>query len=455
MLKPLAALTAAVAVAAALAAVPVRADDLPRATGAILKALKLDPRILAGSEQEYRVPAAWLDGAKKAGPLKVIGTWDAAQYRRYIAPFLERYPGVKVNYIRAGRQDRAVKPLMAFREGRYLADVISGLSNAYFAFRDANALMKITDLPNAKLLDADLRDPAGYWIGHQASYWCVAYNTNKVKKADLPKTWDGFLDAAKWGNGRIGMGNRANLWFLQLWKANGAAWGRHYMDTLFNKVKPQQRKEGMNALVELVIAGEFSVTIPSAMYRVSQYVDKGAPIGYHCPEPVPSTVQTVVALRGNPHPDAARIYINWMLSKEGQIAQYYAIQASSVRDELQIPELVAFPEQLKGKKKSFRDPQLLHDVWPQVLATWRANWDKAAGGGGAKTVNTRLVKVIRGGRQLQFKAGTETNTVKISQSRTAMRVGGKKAGRGDFRAGMQCTIVYPADKGEAREVICK
>jgi hypothetical protein len=36
-----------------------------------------------------------------------------------------------------------------------------------------------------------------------------------------------------------------------------------------------------------------------------------------------------------------------------------------------------------------------------------------------------------------------------------MRVAGKKAGRGDFKEGMQCTFVYPDDKGEAREVICK
>lgn len=438
-----------------VAAVPAaEAAELPKATLAMLKELKLEAKILEGSEAEYQVPQAWLEGAKKESALKIIGTWDLDQHRRYMGAFHERYPEVKVDYIRAGRQDRSVKPLLAFKEGRHLTDVISGLGNAYFAFRDANALMKIDDLPNAKLLDANLRDPDGYWLGHQLSYWCTSYNTNLVKKSDLPRTWDGFLDAAKWGNGRIGMGNRANLWFLQLWKANGAEWGRAYMDKLFNQVKPQLRKEGMNAMVSLAIAGEFAITIPSAMYRVHQLAEKGAPISYHCPEPVPTTVQSVVALSGNPHPNGTRIYINWMLSREGQIAQYYAITASSVREELNIPELIAFPDQVRGKKKAFRDPKLLHEAWPQVLASWSAVWDKSSGAG-VKTVNTKLMKVIRGGRELQFKAGPDTHTVKISQSRTAMRIAGKKAGRADFKEGMNCTFVYTGDKSEAREVICK
>ena len=108
------------------------------------------------------MPAAWLTGAEEGGAPQGDRHLGRRPVPALIAPFLERYPEVKVSYIRAGRQDRAVKPLMAFKEGRYLADMISGLSNAYFAFRDTNALMKITDLPNAKLLDADLRDPAGY-----------------------------------------------------------------------------------------------------------------------------------------------------------------------------------------------------------------------------------------------------------------------------------------------------
>lgn len=429
------------------------AAELPQSSKEMLKALKIDEKILTESPSEYVVPKAWIDGAKKEGRLKIIGTWDPAHHRVYMRSFEARFPDVKYDYTRAGRQNRTVKPLFAFKEGRYISDVISGLGNAFFAYRDAKALMPIGDLPNAKLLNKEMRDPGGLWLGHQAGYWCVSYNTNLVKKEELPKTWDGFLDASKWGKGRIGMGNRANLWFLQLWKANGAQWGLNYMNKLFNEVKPQQRKEGLNALTSLVIAGEYGVALPGAMYRAAQFVKKVAPVGWHCPEPVPATVQFIVALRGNPHPNKARIYIYWMLSKEGQIAQYYAVNAPSILDELQIPQLIAFPDEVRGRKKAFRDPQLLHEAWPRVLANWRAAWDKSAGGS-VKTVSTKLTKIIRGGRSLEFKAGKETHQVKISGSRTAVRIGGKKAARGALKAGMACTIVYPEHKGEAREVIC-
>ncbi|MFM2130322.1 MAG: hypothetical protein RL477_1868 [Pseudomonadota bacterium] len=374
----------AVALSLALGAAPVCAADLSQATRDMLRELGIDGKILAGSETEHDVPAEWRAQARKEGALRIIGTWDSDQHRRFVAPFHARYPEIRVDYVRAGRNDRAVKPLVAFKEGRFLADVISGLGNAHFAFRDAGALEKIDDLPNVRLLDRGLVDPDGLWVGHQASYWCVSYNTRLVKKDDLPRTWDGFLDASKWGQGRIGMGNRANLWFLQLWKEYGADWGRNYMDKLFGEVKPQQRKEGMNALVALNIAGEIAVTIPSAMYRVKQMAEKGAPVGYHCPEPVPATVQSIVALKGNPHPNAARLYINWLLSKEGQIAQFHAMTANSVRDELQIPELTGFPEQIKGKRKAFRDERLLYEEWPRVLEVWSAAWNKAAGAGGGR-----------------------------------------------------------------------
>jgi len=103
-------------IAALVAAPAVRAADLPQATRDMLKDLKIDEKLLAGSEKEYEVPAEWLAGAKKEGALKIIGTWDVGQHRKYMKPFEERYPGVKFDYTRAGRNDRTVKPLLAFRK---------------------------------------------------------------------------------------------------------------------------------------------------------------------------------------------------------------------------------------------------------------------------------------------------------------------------------------------------
>ena len=122
----------------------------------------------------------------------------------------------------------------------------------------------------------------------------------------------------------------------------------------------------MNALVALVIAGEFDMSMPSAEYRVTQMVAKGAPVKFHCPEPVPTTVQSVAAMAKTPSPNAAKLYINWMLSREGQLSQYQATQAAPVHPAFQRREFMSFPDQIIGKTTAFRTPDLMVEQWPSL-----------------------------------------------------------------------------------------
>ena len=441
---------------AAVIAAPVRAaEPLPAATKKILSEMKLDPKIMDGLDKELAIPNAWIKGAKAEKELKVIGTWDYEQHKGYLAAFRERYPFLKIKYVRQSRFGRTVKPLIALKEGRILADVISGLGSAIFSYRAANALADLRALPGFAHLPKGAKDEStGIWVGHQFSYWCTAYNTSKVKPSELPKTWDDLVANPRWRGGLIGMGNRPNLWFLQLWGKNGEKWGRQFAGKLFGLVKPQLRKEGMNALVALTVAGEFDMSLPSAEYRVSQMVAKGAPVKFHCPEPIPTTVQSVAALKKSSKPNAAKLYINWMLSREGQLAQYNAIKAAPVHPAFQRREFLSFPDQIIGKKTAFRTPHLLEKEWPRVLKFWRARWF-ASTGQKIRTVTTKLVKPKRGGRRLTFKVGGKIHTVKVSGSRTAITVNGQQASRGKLKAGMMCIFVYPGNKSEALEVTCK
>lgn len=369
---------AAFAVSATVAA-PIAAQDLPKATQEILAQLKKKPAVLDGLDQELAVPADWIAKAKQEAKLRVYGTWDVAEYNAYSKPFRERYPFIDIAYTRASRQERSMRPLIALREGRVVVDVISGLGSNVFAFREQDALMKLDDLPGFKATLDDLKDPEGFWVGHQLNYWCTSYNTNKVKPADLPKEWEGFLDGAKWGNGRIGLGNRPNLWLLPLADVKGQDWAENYARNLFAKSKPQLRKEGMNAMINLVIVGELDLAIPSAQYRLVELREKGAPIGWHCPDPVPTAVQIVGAIKQTPSPHAAKIYVSWLLSREGQLAQYAAMEGAPSHVALQSPEFITFADQLAGKKKAFRSPNMVQEDWPELLASWDKIWRGAGG----------------------------------------------------------------------------
>ena len=355
------------------------AAPLPKSTEEMLKKLKLDASVLANIDKELEVPKAWLDGARKTGSLRIYHTMDPPQADLLFRPFKERFPFIAIEYSRASHEDRAVRTLVAFKNKRILTDILTGIGGSFFLYREAGALEDLRTIPNIKNNPEGTRDPEGLWVGMHLRYWCMAYNTRGLKRDDMPRRWDDLLFNPKFRGGNLAIGNRPQLWAMALWKANGEKWARDFLTKLFIEVKPQLRREGMNANLELLGAGEFNATIPAAEYRTYQKTLDGAPVSYHCPEPVPTAVSEMGILKGAPNIDAARVFVNWFLSSEGQISQYFADFAPPVHKNLQRKELVPFADQIVGKKDVFRDPATELEVQPKLLALWDDLWLRSGG----------------------------------------------------------------------------
>jgi iron(III) transport system substrate-binding protein len=353
------------------------ADPLPKASQAYLAQLHLDPSILQGIEAELVVPAAWLDGAKREGKLKMAGSWDPEQFTRIVAPFRERYPFIQAEYSRAAYTNRAIANLTASRAGRVLTDVMTGFGGGSAMFKQANLLENLADIPNLQRLASEhMRDPEGFWVGHLVTQWCISYNTQQLAASDLPKTWDDLPNNPKWGPSKLGIGDRPQLWLIALWEERGEEWGRAYVDRLFANLKPQLRKEGMNALISLVELGELSAALPSSGYRTRSEQDKGAPVSFHCPEPVPISINQLGILRNSANPNAAKLFVNWLLSREGQIAQNAADNAIPVNRDLQDERFVPYAKDNQGKRVALRTPEAL-DRWDEiVLKVWNDHWQQ-------------------------------------------------------------------------------
>ncbi len=376
--------TAAILIGAGvcLASAGAFAADLPKATQKILTDLKFDPSILSGLDKELHVPAAWIEAAKKEGSLRISASWDPVPFKKMTEAFQERYPFIKTEYARGSRQDRTMRPLIAFQSGRVITDLIGGIGASFALFKDAGALEDMRDLPNFDNVPVGMRDEGGLWVGERLRYWCMSYNTNLVKKSDLPKTWDDLLTNPVWRDGHIAVSDRPNLWIGNVWAlpGYGDAWGKTYVSKLFSDVKPQLRKEGNNAMVALVIAGEFRAAIPSADYRTKQYLEKGAPVSWHCPEPVPLSISEMSMIKNNPHLFASKLWVNWFLSKEGQLAQYASDLAPPVHKDLQTKEFLPFPDEVKGRKIAFRDPVELERDLPKLFEFWNPLWERGTKG---------------------------------------------------------------------------
>lgn len=437
---------------------PAASADLPKATQDILKELKLDPSILKGLDEELKVPAGWIDKAKKEKDLIILSSWDQNQFVKMTGAFRTRYPFVNIRYARSSYNARVVKTLIAYKEGRHLTDILTGFGGGYYLYKEADALADLNDIPNFKRLSKDNRDPAGKWLGQRLRYWCMAYNTSLVKKADLPKRWEDLLTNKRWHGKKIGLGNRPQLWLIMLWGKKGPKWTTDYMKRFVAEVNPQFRKEGTNALISLTIAGEFHAAIPAAAYRTSQYVAKGAPIAWHCPEPVPLAISEMGIMKGSPHIHAAKLFANWFLSKEGQIAQFAANNAPPVHKDLKTKEFLVFPDQILGKEIAFRSPQLEGAQTKAMYAAWTPIWAKATGDTGPgkmEKFTVTLTDIKRGGRRIYFSHKGKDQRLAISGRRTKVYINGQLDDRGKLKKGMKCEITAPEKAREAKTVSCK
>jgi len=362
------------------------AADLPKSTQKVMSQLKLAPSLMDGLDAELKVPQAWLDGAAKEKEVIILGTWPNAQFRVMTEPFRERYPSIRLNYNRAGTAARGMNVVIALREGRVTADVLTSIVDSWFHFAELNAFADLRELPGLKNVPSDYVAPDGTWVSHKLSYRCIGYNTTKIKKEDLPKTWDDLLTNPIWRNSNLAITNHPNSWLLGLWDILGEQWGENFTRRLFTDVKPQPRKEGMSAATALTVAGEFYGNLPAPEWQVSGYIDKRAPVAYHCPEPVPITLSQVVMLEKSPRKNGAKVFINWLLSREGQLLQYFDSYVVPVHKALLTPQFVSVYEAVEGKKESIRNDGILGgELHEKMLKVWNAHWLATGGDAPARS----------------------------------------------------------------------
>ncbi len=349
-------------------------DALPESTQKILKMLKLDPSILSDIDEEHQVPKEWIEKARQEGKLRIISTEKPNELNVTMAPFKERYPFIKIKYSTSTRKDR-IRTLVAYKSGRIVTDFQSAMGSILYNFKEANALEDLSDIPGLRNVPKIAKDPEGLWIGTELGYRCIGYNTKRVKKEDVPKKWEDLLMNPKWRGGNLALGNRPQLWALSLWKGKGENWTRDFLTKLFLEVKPQLRKEGMNSLGQLLAAGEFDAFIPAGEDATYELRMAGAPVGFSCPEPVPGTIREVVIIRGAPNVHSAKIYLNWFLSKEGQIAQFAGKRGAPVHKDLKDRiEFIANADEIVGKKVVYRRTEDLVTILPKLQKVWNDLW---------------------------------------------------------------------------------
>ena len=152
-------------------------------------------------------------------------------------------------------------------------------------------------------------------MGIYQSINVIGYNTRLVPAGAVPKSYDDLLNP-RW-KGQLGWDMEEYYLFGALMKIRGREKGLEFWRRL-----AEQRinfRKGYSLITELVSAGEFAISVSLYQHRVDAYIDKGAPIQWVAPNPlVGGNPSTMALLKNAPRPNAAKVFIDFVLSAEGQ-----------------------------------------------------------------------------------------------------------------------------------------
>jgi ABC-type Fe3+ transport system substrate-binding protein len=200
-----------------------------------------------------------------------------------------------------------------------------------------------------------------------------------VKKSELPKTWDQLVTDARWKNGKVGMATNANTWLALFAGKFGNKWANNFMDKVFADLKPQLRKERLNAISRLVDLGEFDIAIPQSESQATTNIKRGIKVGFHCPDPVAVNGTVMAVLRGTTNENAAKVYVNWMLSREGQLAHFtYDNTGPSHKALRKMRAFSHFPDQVHNTPHAYLNQKAL-DNMPVIMKRWQKKWTASGG----------------------------------------------------------------------------
>lgn len=261
-------------------------------------------------------PAHLLDQAKKEGIVSWYTTAPVPEARKLVNMFKKRYPFIEIEIFRSGGGAIANRVLTEHNAGSYKVDIIHGIASrgAIPPFRKKGIITKYI-FPERKFVASDLKDKEGYWTTFYQQPLVLGYNKNLVKPKDVPRTYQDLLKP-KWKGGKILNDTENFVWFGTLLKH----WGREKGLAFFRRLTQQDQvfQRGNTARSQLVLAGEFPLMIGYANI-IQGFTSQGAPMDWVPLEPVPINLNTVSLARRAPHPAAARLFVNFLFSKEAHL----------------------------------------------------------------------------------------------------------------------------------------
>ncbi|GAA4336671.1 ABC transporter substrate-binding protein [Pigmentiphaga soli] len=299
--------------------------SLARTGAALLLAFTLQPVLPAAAQT---ADAAWagiaryqgadrqqklIEGAKKEGTLTLYTSMDPPDQQVLSDAFQKKY-GIQVRTWRGLSEAVLQKTVAENRARRYEVDVVDNNGPEMEALRREHLLQAVYSPYQADLRPGALPDHRE-WAGGSTDIIVQAYNTNLIKKEDLPKTWNDLLDP-KW-KGKLAIEARDQHWFAGLLDILGRDQGMKLFGQIVDTNGISVR-QGHTLLANLVASGEVPLALTVYNYSTADIKKRGGPIEHFVISPAVGALRAIGVTRTAPHPYAALLYYDFLLSPEGQ-----------------------------------------------------------------------------------------------------------------------------------------
>jgi iron(III) transport system substrate-binding protein len=288
---------------------------------------------------------------KVEGKVVFYTTANASDAKAITDGFRKIYPKIDVQFERTSDSQLMEKILTEARAGKSLWDVAQ-TTGFYGYLLKKRGLLAAYDSSGRKYFREGFKDPQGFWTSTYTTYAVFGYNTRLVSKANIPRSHEDLLKPA-W-KGQFGLEARAYEWFTATISGMGREKGLGYMRALA-KQQPELRV-GRTLLAQLVAAGEFNGTLTAYMHNFDTLKAGGAPVEWVPLAPSFANLHPIGISARAPHPNASRLFVDYVLSQRGQ----EVVRAlKRILDRVDTPPDP--PTLLKGVTPAFTVPEIYDD----------------------------------------------------------------------------------------------
>jgi iron(III) transport system substrate-binding protein len=272
------------------------------------------------------------EAAKKEKELTVYTAhYNTEEAANLCGAFEKKYPGIKCNFVRTTAQVAFQRFQQDVQANRPVASVFSSTDISHYPdLKKSGLLMPYKPYSTANMVDTlkQYNDPDGIYTITAAALMVITYNTSLVSEKDAPKNWTDLLDP-KW-KGKVSIGHPAFSGYVGTWTVlMQKLYGWSYFDKL-EKNQPQIGRSVNDTVTMLNSKERWVAAGPEATTLLSR--DKGNPLAVVYPTDGALLMVSPSGIPKNaPSPNAGKLYMEFLLSKEAAEVQVKSHSLSVVK----------------------------------------------------------------------------------------------------------------------------